>query len=118
MAFGVTKLMVLVLCPAAVWAYMAAVVRRLHDRGKSAGWLVPMIVLPAFLSSFANAVSQANWTIPRDLAITAAVAEVISILFWFWPFIEPGWFPGTAGENRYGSAAQPLFRKQIAVKVV
>ena len=69
----------------------AAAVKRLHDREKSAWWLLVFYLLPAALEALGNA-----W---GDAGIALLVASVaISV----WALVELGCLRGTAGENPYG----------------
>lgn len=83
----------------ALWAALAISARRLHDRDKSAWWLVAMYLPLALISAFAGAVSV------TDPDVGNAV-NILSLPFTLWAFIELGCLKGTTGPNRFG--ADPL----------
>ena len=71
---------------------------RLHDRDKSAWWLVVFDVLPGVLTQFGHLARTAG-TVDFELQIIPAVAAfALSI----WGFVEIGCLRGTPGENSYG----------------
>jgi uncharacterized membrane protein YhaH (DUF805 family) len=72
---------------------LAVAAKRLHDRGKSAWWLLVFYVLPAFLSG----VSEATTSEGAGLVLSLASAA-ISI----WAIIELGFLRGMSGPNQYG----------------
>lgn len=65
--------------------------KRLHDRGKSALWLLMFYLLPAALYWYGTARQEPS------LAMTAA-----SSALFLWGLTELGFLPGTRGENAYG----------------
>jgi uncharacterized membrane protein YhaH (DUF805 family) len=69
-------------------------VRRLHDRDKSAWWLLVFAVGPFAL----EAAGSLN-TLDSGPAVVLMVASLVLSI---WSFIELGCMPGTAGTNRYG----------------
>jgi uncharacterized membrane protein YhaH (DUF805 family) len=72
----------------------AICVRRLHDRGKSAWWLLVFVVAPVVLQVAGSLNTFASG--PAVASMVAALALSI------WGFIELGCVPGTSGPNRYG----------------
>ena len=88
---------------AVTWAGFAIFVKRLHDRNKSAWWLIPYWLVPQALSfyalfgttSFWDAVN--GWNTPLGYA-----ANGVSSLIGLWVFVELYFFRGTRGENRFG----------------
>jgi uncharacterized membrane protein YhaH (DUF805 family) len=72
----------------------AICVRRLHDRGKSAWWLLVFVVGPVILQ-VAGSLNTLDAG-PSVVLMVAALALAI------WGFIELGCVPGTSGPNRYG----------------
>jgi uncharacterized membrane protein YhaH (DUF805 family) len=74
-------------------SFIAIGIKRLHDRDKSGWWLLVFYVLPAVLSSIAEAAGTGLQFI-FSLAILA---------LWIWGFVELGCLCGTAGPNKYGS---------------
>jgi len=83
------------------YAVVAVVVKRLHDRGKSAWWLLLFYGLP--LASFAalrlteflpQTTLQPHW-------IQTALFVVNSVIIW-WYLLEILFLPGNKGDNRFG----------------
>jgi uncharacterized membrane protein YhaH (DUF805 family) len=74
-----------------IWIGLAIAVKRLHDRNKSAWWLVVFYVVPAILGGIAYLVGMA-----------AAVLHIVSFGITVWAFVELGCLRGTRGPNRYG----------------
>lgn len=73
---------------------VAITVRRLHDRGKSAWWLLVFAIGPLVLQGAGslNALDSGP-------AVTLMVASFVLAI---WSFIELCCMPGTSGRNRYG----------------
>jgi uncharacterized membrane protein YhaH (DUF805 family) len=91
----------IVFLPWLLWSF-AFSTERLHDRGKSAWWLVLFYVVPAALSHFAGAFGFAG---SAAAALHYALA-LLSFALTMWGFVELGCLRGTAGRNEYG--ADPL----------
>ena len=97
---------IVVLVLAYIWAKLAIFVKRLHDRNKSAWWLVPYVLVPLLLSAFVMGSGQwpyffaGFWVGPMGIA--RAVAYLVSSLISLWVLIELWFFRGTKGENRFG----------------
>jgi uncharacterized membrane protein YhaH (DUF805 family) len=72
----------------------AVVVKRLHDRNKSAWWLLLFLVCPLVMEAIASIDAL-------DAALTV-ILMILSIAISGWAFIELGFASGTAGANRYG----------------
>jgi len=83
---------VVVVLPWLMWGF-AIHTERLHDRDKSAWWLMMFFVGPGAFGHLAGAVGSALQH------ILALVALALSI----WGFVEIGCLRGTAGPNRYGA---------------
>ena len=87
-----------------VWSGLAVGAKRLHDRDKSAWWLLLFYVAPGVLEGIGD-------------RLDAPVAYAVYLLefgIWLWAFIELGVLRGTNGPNEYGpdplqspSATQP-----------
>jgi uncharacterized membrane protein YhaH (DUF805 family) len=88
---------VVVVLPWLMWGF-AIHTERLHDRDKSAWWLMVFYVVPGVLGHLAGATGSAF----RYILALAAFA------FSIWGFVEIGCLRGTPGPNRYG--ANPLAR--------
>jgi len=101
-----------------LWAGLAVMTKRLHDRNKSAWWLLVFIVAPVVLNvprylaiihsvqdgTFQQLAQQGQaMSIGGPVAIIAGgAASIISL----WAFVEIYCLPGTTGPNAYG--ADPL----------
>ena len=72
---------------------------RLHDRNKSAWWLVVFYLVPGLLGHLAN-LSLLDGA--AGLALSYALAMVASALA-IWGFVEIACLRGTTGSNRYGA---------------
>ncbi|HUG63153.1 MAG TPA: DUF805 domain-containing protein [Methylomirabilota bacterium] len=72
------------------WPALAIIVRRLHDRGKSAWWLLPYVALPIGLDVVTDYTEAGE--------IPARIGDLLILIATF----ELGVIPGTPGPNRYG----------------
>jgi len=70
---------------------LAVAVKRLHDREKSAWWLLVFYLLPALLDGMANVAEDAS-----------LVFSLASFAVSLWAFVELGCLRGTIGDNQYG----------------
>jgi uncharacterized membrane protein YhaH (DUF805 family) len=80
-----------------VWLFAATVVKRLHDRAKSAWWFVPFFMAPSLLEKLSD------WL---EIAPLAVLASTLSFGLSVWCFVELFCLKGTKGPNRFG--ADPL----------
>jgi len=88
-----------------VIALVAVYTKRLHDRNKSAWWLVLFLVIPWGLGVLQCTAIPALLDLGEKfgpLGVGWDVAEAIGTILGLWAFIELFFFRGTAGENRYG----------------
>jgi uncharacterized membrane protein YhaH (DUF805 family) len=88
---------VLVLIPWLLWG-ASFTTERLHDRGKSAWWLVVFYLMPAALGQLANAA----WFTGIAGTVLHSILALASFAFTIWGFVEIGCLRGTAGSNTYG----------------
>jgi uncharacterized membrane protein YhaH (DUF805 family) len=90
-------MVVIVLIPWLLWG-CSFTTKRLHDRDKSAWWLVTFYLVPGVLGQFANTAwfSGAAGTVPQYVLALASFALTI------WGVVEIGCQRGTAGSNTYG----------------
>jgi uncharacterized membrane protein YhaH (DUF805 family) len=82
-----------------LWLDVAAVVRRLHDRGKSVWWLVVFQVAP-----FA-AVGTAQQLVAREnpmMTLLSLPFSLTGIALSLWGWVEIGFIPGKPSANRFG----------------
>jgi uncharacterized membrane protein YhaH (DUF805 family) len=71
---------------------LAAAAKRLHDRDKSAWWILVFILLPSVISGIGQQFGEAF------VLVTGLISLAISI----WAFVELGCLRGTRGPNRFG----------------
>ena len=81
----------------AIWISLALSAKRLHDRNKSAWWLLLFWLLPAVLMGVGAGIGM--WSIGLPLVLAGAAIVI-------WAFVEFGCLRGTEGQNAYG--ADPL----------
>jgi uncharacterized membrane protein YhaH (DUF805 family) len=82
-----------------VIAVLANSARRLHDRNKSAWWLLLFVVLPTLMSLPFRLVEAAH---DDAVVAPAALLAVLSLPISIWGFVEFGCLKGTTGPNKYG----------------
>jgi uncharacterized membrane protein YhaH (DUF805 family) len=75
--------------------------KRLHDRDKSAWWLLILYIAPAVLGGVGNAMQRQTGSPSSGLAF-----HLVSLAISIWAFVELGCLRGTSGPNRFG--ADPL----------
>jgi len=89
----------LLLFVALIWIALALAIKRLHDRDKSAWWVLMFYLAPSILQ-----------TIGQDT--TGSTRSVLMILIGtgisIWGFVELGFLRGTAGRNSYGPDPLPI----------
>jgi uncharacterized membrane protein YhaH (DUF805 family) len=76
-----------------LWVYLAISVKRLHDRDKSAWWMVPFFVLPGLYNQFSDRHDDSYLVIPLGL-----IAGVLCL----WGAIEMYFLKGSRKTNRFG----------------
>jgi uncharacterized membrane protein YhaH (DUF805 family) len=84
-------------------AGLAVATKRLHDRDKSAWWLLVFYLLPAVLAA-----TGAGVTLATDSWLGIGLFGAVTFAIGAWAFIELGCLRGTPGPNRYGP--DPLAR--------
>ena len=72
------------------------VVRRLHDRGKSAWWIVPFVIAPMMASAW---IREGD---PSGASLITILIALATLVLEVWGFVEIGFLRGTVGANRYG----------------
>jgi len=92
-------------------ALCAVYTKRLHDRGKSAWWLLPFLVIPWGLGilkclDMPGLLQLGPYFGPLGMGWDAAA--LIGTILGIWAFIELFFFRGSIGANRYGP--DPLSR--------
>jgi uncharacterized membrane protein YhaH (DUF805 family) len=88
---GVWQSVMLLLLIPLIWTGVALAVKRLHDRNKSAWWLVIFYVLPGIMEGIGEFAGDA-----------AVVLLIASSALSIWALVELGFLRGTAGPNDYG----------------
>ena len=73
------------------WVSLALGAKRLHDRDKSAWWLVLFYVGPGVASSIGN-----------EMENMGLVLHLVGFAITVWAFVELGCLRGTVGPNQYG----------------
>jgi len=71
-------------------------VRRLHDRNKSAWWILPFVVLPVLASGWVREGA------PSGSQLVTLLVALASLVLNIWGLVEIGFLRGTQGPNRYG----------------
>lgn len=89
---------------ASLWLACAVGARRLHDRNRSAWWLLAMYSPLFLLPSLAMIASASSPEAERGL-------NILSLPFSLWTLVDLGILKGTSGPNRFG--ADPL-QSQVA----
>jgi uncharacterized membrane protein YhaH (DUF805 family) len=92
------RLVLIAVVLAALVAVLANSARRLHDRGKSAWWMLLFQGVP-IIFGFLGAAAAAGGGGAGASGLFALLSLPISI----WAFVELGCLKGTAGPNKYGS---------------
>lgn len=87
--FGIVPLV----CP-----LLAAATRRLHDRDKSAWWLLVFCGLPFVL----NVAAQSEMGLGGPWVLLGLVMALASLALTLWSWVELGFLRGTRGPNRFG----------------
>ena len=89
---------------ALVIAIFANATRRLHDRNKSAWWLLLFYVVPAILGI---PFQLAQYGPPDGFQALASLLALIGLPFTVWGLVELGFRKGNAGPNRFGEDPLP-----------
>jgi uncharacterized membrane protein YhaH (DUF805 family) len=96
-------MVVLVFVPWLLWGFSIAT-ERLHDRDKSAWWLVVFYLVPGVFGQLA----KNAWFSGSPGMLLHYVLALAGFALTIWGFVEIGCLPGTAGSNSYGP--DPLVR--------
>ncbi len=90
-------MVVVVLLPWLLWG-ASFTTRRLHDRDKSAWWLMVFYLVPGVLGQVANAA----WLGGTAGTALHSVLALAGFALTIWGFVEIGCLRGAAGPNSYG----------------
>jgi uncharacterized membrane protein YhaH (DUF805 family) len=96
-------MVVLVFVPWLLWGF-SITTERLHDRDKSAWWLVVFYLVPGVFGQLA----KNAWFSGTPGTLLHYVFALAGFALTIWGFVEIGCLPGTAGSNSYGP--DPLVR--------
>ena len=96
-------MVVLIFIPWLLWGF-SFTTERLHDRDKSAWWLVVFYLAPGVIGQFA----KAAWFAGSAGAVLHYMLALAGFAITTWGFVEIGCLRGTAGSNTYGP--DPLVR--------
>jgi uncharacterized membrane protein YhaH (DUF805 family) len=91
-------MLVIIFIPWLLWGF-AFHTERLHDRGKSAWWLLVFYAVPGVLGQLAKGAWFAGAVGTGLHYVLGLAGFALSI----WGFVEIGCLRGNAGPNRYGS---------------
>jgi uncharacterized membrane protein YhaH (DUF805 family) len=94
-AIAVVALIALLYIPL-IWVGLAVGAKRLHDRDKSAWWLLLFYAVPSILSSAADRIEGGG-----------IILHLVSFAITIWAIVELGFLRGTIGPNRYGPDPLP-----------
>ena len=90
-------MVVVVFIPWLLWGF-SITTERLHDRDKSAWWLVVFYMVPGVLGQLA----KAPWFAGAAGSVLQYVLALAGFAITIWGFVEIGCLSGTAGPNTYG----------------
>jgi uncharacterized membrane protein YhaH (DUF805 family) len=104
-SLGLTGILTCILVLVLLFAGVALTVKRLHDRNKSAWWLIVFWLIPIAINgaSLGRRIAMLN-----DPSAVASVNPLMMILqlvalgLTIWAFVELYCLRGTVGDNRYG----------------
>jgi uncharacterized membrane protein YhaH (DUF805 family) len=95
----VPMLLMLLFVAAVLYCCLAVLAKRLHDRGRSAWWLLVFVLGPGLISLGGGWLSIRDTDIGSDLGgVCVLIASGISL----WGMVEFYLLPGMAGDNRFG----------------
>ena len=81
-----------------LWIFVATSIKRLHDRDKSAWWMIPFCLLPGYSDQVAE------WS--PDVFVLQVLIGLGAFVLCIWGMIELFFLRGSRGPNRFG--ADPL----------
>ena len=99
-----------------VWIFFATSIKRLHDRDKSAWWMIPFFLLPAYNDQVAA------WF--PDVFVLQALFSLGAFALCIWGMIELYFLRGSRGPNRFGADplapvdTRPPWDQQSEIKMV
>jgi uncharacterized membrane protein YhaH (DUF805 family) len=88
-----------------LWIFLATSIKRLHDRDKSAWWMLPFFAAPQLYKHFWDQLPDSNFMM---------IPDAIMLVLMIWGFVELYFLRGTKWTNRYGP--DPLGKEQMRVR--
>lgn len=88
-----------------LWIFLATSIKRLHDRDKSAWWMLPFFAAPQLFNHVSDLLPDSHFTM---------FAGAIMLVLTIWGFVELYFLRGTKWTNRYGP--DPLGKEQMRVR--
>jgi uncharacterized membrane protein YhaH (DUF805 family) len=89
---GVMAIFFFLLIIPLIWIGLALGAKRLHDRNKSAWWLILFYLVPGILDTIGNHLGD----------IPSLVFSIAAFALSIWGLVELGFLRGTVGPNQYG----------------
>jgi uncharacterized membrane protein YhaH (DUF805 family) len=105
-SLGLSAILTFILFLVIIFASIAVTVKRLHDRAKSAWWLlvfwlIPFVINCAVLASTIGQMHQEPGAVPMTNPVMM-VLRLVSLVLTIWAFVELYCLRGTVGDNQYG----------------
>ena len=94
-------MVVIIFLPWLMWGF-AIHTERLHDRDKSAWWLLVFYGLPAVLGHLGNHLENAVWFAGAAGTLLQYLLALAAFALSIWGFVEIGCLRGSDGSNKYG----------------
>ena len=96
---------------AAFVSSLAVITKRLHDRAKSAWWLIVYVLVPSILLGVGGGLAMygmlsggmlAGSADLNEMQLTGGILVLAAIPFLIWAFVDLACLRGTIGPNQYG----------------
>jgi len=97
-----TLVLTLALCVVVIWAGLALATKRLHDRNKSAMWLLIFYGIPLALNVVGTMLSTSMSGGSATPSPVGLVFSLAALAVSIWAFVELYCLRGTVGDNPYG----------------
>jgi uncharacterized membrane protein YhaH (DUF805 family) len=89
-------------------AFLAAAIRRLHDRGKAWWWIFVFLIVPDALYAYGRYLVDSSMGAAGEMPFVTFIYPACAL--YLWGLIELGFLPGSTGDNRSGP--DPLTKQQ------
>jgi uncharacterized membrane protein YhaH (DUF805 family) len=99
-----------------LWIFFATSIKRLHDRDKSAWWIIPFFLFPGTYDKLAE------WL--PEIFILQALLGLGTFVLCVWGMVELYFLKGTTGSNRFGADpltpvdTRPAWQQQSEIEMV